>query len=389
MFLEKTIKRNPALVETAIALHQEGAIQPNTYVMDVDQIEYNTQLLAEEARKQGITLYMMTKQIGRNPELAKRIAAAGIKHAVAVDPWEALVLAKAGVSLGHVGHLVQIPNGMIAEILSYRPEVITVFSLEKAKMISDEAVKQGIVQKLLIRVVGEKDRLYPGQEGGFTKSEWIDAARSIEAMAGTSLAGVTAFPCFLYEGKHVRPTENCKTVQRAVEQIQDELNIELEQVNMPSANSVETIKLIAELGGTHGEPGHALTGTTPLHAVRDLPELPAMVYVSEISHCMGEKAYTYGGGFYRRSNSKKALVVNAKDALDQVIVDADEPIAEMIDYCGTIDAENQEFHVGDTVLYAFRTQIFMTRSSVALVAGIQSGNPEVIGIYDGLGRKKD
>ena len=389
MFLEKTITRNPALVEVAVALHQQGAIQPDTYVMDVDQIENNTRLLAEEARKQGITLYMMTKQIGRNPELAKRIAAAGIKQAVAVDPWEALILAKAGVSLGHVGHLVQIPNGMIAEILSYRPEVITVFSLEKAKMISEEAVKQGIVQKIMIRVVGEKDRLYPGQEGGFVESEWLDTVRRIEAMAGISLAGVTAFPCFLYEDEHVRPTENCKTVQRAVEQIQSELTRKLEQVNMPSANSVETMKLIAELGGTHGEPGHAITGTTPLHAVRDLPELPAMVYVSEISHCMGEKAYTYGGGFYRRSNIKKALVVNAKDALDQVIVDADEPIAEMIDYCGTIDARNQEFHVGDTVLYAFRTQIFMTRSSVALVAGIQSGNPKVIGIYDGLGRKKD
>jgi predicted amino acid racemase len=389
MFLEKTKNRNPALVETAIALHHQGAIQPNTYVMDLDQIENNTRLLAEEARKQGITLYMMTKQIGRNPEIAKRIAAAGIKQAVAVDPWEALVLAKAGVSLGHVGHLVQIPNGMIAEILSYRPEVITVFSLEKARLISEEAVKQGIVQKIMIRVVGENDRLYPGQEGGFVESEWLNAVASIQAMHGVAMAGVTAFPCFLYEEGEVRPTENARTVQRAVKSIQDHFKIKLEQVNIASANSVETLRLLAELGGTHGEPGHALTGTTPLHAVRDLPELPAMVYVSEISHFANDKAFVYGGGFYRRSNIKKAMVVNAKDASDQVIVDADEPDAEMIDYCGAIDAENQEFHVGDTVLYAFRTQIFMTRSNVALVTGIQSGNPEVIGIYDGLGRKKD
>jgi predicted amino acid racemase len=389
MFLEKTSTRNPALVEAAIALHQRGAIQPDTYVMDLDQIENNTRLLAEEAKKQGISLYMMTKQIGRNPELAKRIAAAGIKQAVAVDPWEALVLAKAGVSLGHVGHLVQIPDGMIAEILSYRPEVVTVFSIEKAKAISEEAQKQGFIQKILIRVVGERDRLYPGQEGGFLEEDWISTAKSVMAMPGLALAGVTAFPCFLYEEGSVKPTENCKTVQRAAKRIQSELKLKLEQVNMPSANSVETIRQIAELGGTHGEPGHALTGTTPLHAVRDLPELPAMVYISEISHCMGEKAYTYGGGFYRRSNVEKALVVNAKDPAQRVVVDADEPIAEMIDYYGTIDAGDKNLHVGDTVLYAFRTQIFMTRSSVALVAGIQSGKPELVGIYDGLGRKKD
>lgn len=389
MFLEKTIKRNPALVEAAIAMHQQGAIQPDTYVMDLDQIEKNTRLLAEEAKKQGISLYMMTKQIGRNPELAKRIAAAGIKQAVAVDPWEALVLAKAGVSLGNVGHLVQIPNGMIAKILSHRPEVITVFSLEKAKAISEEAIKQGFVQKILMRVVGAKDRLYPGQEGGFLEEEWIPTAKSVMAMPGLSLAGVTAFPCFLYEEGTVKPTENCKTVQRAAKQIKRELNLELEQVNMPSANSVETIKQIAELGGTHGEPGHAITGTTPLHAVRDLPELPAMVYVSEISHCMGEKAYTYGGGFYRRSCVEKALVVKAEDSSQKMMVDADEPIAEMIDYYGTIDARDKNIHVGDTVLYAFRTQIFMTRSSVALVSGIQSGKPKLVGIYDGLGRKKD
>ena len=43
-----------------------------------------------------------------------------------------------------------------------------------------------------------------------------------------------------------------------------------------------TIPEIRKLGGHQGEPGHALTGTTPLHAVLDLPEIPALVYVSEI-----------------------------------------------------------------------------------------------------------
>jgi len=385
MFLEKTIERNPALVEAAIALHKSGVITPDTYVMDVDQIEENARLLAEEAKKQGVSLYMMTKQIGRNPELAKRIAAAGIEKAVAVDPWEALVLAEAGIALGHVGHLVQVPNGMLKDILAYQPEVMTVFSLEKAEAVSKEALRQGIVQKLMMRVVGQNDRAYAGQEGGFLEANWLDAAKAIQALPGVQLAGVTAFPCFLYEEGQVRPTENAKTVGRAAKAIQEGLGIELEQVNIPSANSVETLKLVAQLGGTHGEPGHALTGSTPLHAVRDLPEKPAMVYVSEVSHFVNDEAYVYGGGFYRRSCVEKAMV----DGKNRTIVEAYEPSADMIDYCATIDAANQSFEIGDTVIYAFRTQIFMTRSSVALVTGISEGNPKVIGIYDGLGRKKD
>lgn len=384
MFLDKTIQRNPSLIEAAVLLHKTGKITPDTYVMDVDQIEENARLLAEEAKKQGVNLYMMTKQIGRNPELAKRIAAAGIEKAVAVDPWEALVLAEAGVALGHVGHLVQVPNGMLESILAYRPEVMTVFSLEKAQAVSDEAVRQGVVQKVLMRVVGQKDRTYAGQEGGFLEEDWIDVAKAIQALPGLQLAGVTAFPCFLYEEGQVRPTENAKTVGRAAKLIQENLGIELEQVNIPSANSVETLRMVAEMGGTHGEPGHALTGTTPMHAVRDLPERPAMVYVSEISHFVGDQAYVYGGGFYRRSCVEKAIV----DGKNRVIVEAYEPSADMIDYYATIDADGQDFHVGDTVIYAFRTQLFMTRSRIALVTGISEGKPEVIGIYDGLGRKK-
>ena len=127
MFLSVTLKRNPALVEAAVDLHRSGAIPPNTYVLDLDAIARNARLLARAADRAGIRLYMMTKQIGRNPEVARLIAANGIPRAVAVDPWEARLLGRAGIALGNVGHLVQIPSGMIEEILSYGPEVVTVY----------------------------------------------------------------------------------------------------------------------------------------------------------------------------------------------------------------------------------------------------------------------
>jgi predicted amino acid racemase len=38
---------------------------------------------------------------------------------------------------------------------------------------------------------------------------------------------------------------------------------------------------------------------------------------------------------------------------------------------------------------AFRFQIFVTRSDVVLVKGIQEGCPGIVGIYDSQGRKKE
>lgn len=65
-------------------------------------------------------------------------------------------------------------------------------------------------------------------------------------------------------------------------------------LNMPSATCCQTIPLIKELGGHQGEPGHALTGTTPLHLHDNQPEKIAMVYVSEISHHGDNNSYCYG-----------------------------------------------------------------------------------------------
>lgn len=37
------------------------------------------------------------------------------------------------------------------------------------------------------------------------------------------------------------------------------------------------------------------------------------------------------------------------------------------------------------MVLCFRTQIFITRSDVVLVSGIQRGEPEIVGRYDSLG----
>ena len=58
------------------------------------------------------------------------------------------------------------------------------------------------------------------------------------------------------------------------------------------------------------------------------------------------------------------------------------PTDESIDYHFEL---SENCNVSDTVIMAFRTQIFVTRSNVALVRGINKGEPKIIGVYDSQG----
>ena len=62
MYLQRLVERNPRLLETAIDLHQDGRIPPNTWVIDVDVIAENARVLASEAGRLGLTTYLMSKQ---------------------------------------------------------------------------------------------------------------------------------------------------------------------------------------------------------------------------------------------------------------------------------------------------------------------------------------
>lgn len=61
------------------------------------------------------------------------------------------------------------------------------------------------------------------------------------------------------------------------------------------------------------------------------------------------------------------------------------PADEAIDYHFELQ---RTFDVGNTVIMAFRYQIFTTRSDVVLLGNSRSGQPEILGIYDSLGNKK-
>lgn len=356
-----------------------GIIPPNTYVIDLDTVKRNAKALSEKAKKQDIELFFMTKQFGRNPLVEQAIVESGIEKAVAVDPWEAMTLSKNGIQIGHVGHLVQIPVHMISTILNLNPDYVTVFSYENARNISRIAQQMGKKQKVFLRIANKDDYIYNGQEGGFTFEQLVKDIESMEKLEGIEIAGLTSFPCILIQDDVPTITPNVKSMQTAKLFLMNRGYEKLE-MNMPSATSTATMKLLKENGATQGEPGHALIGTTPLHASQNLEEKPAMVYVSEVSHLYNNHAYVFGGGFYPRSHMKEALVGTNRQNLKRVPTIDNAPTN--IDYYGSLATDG--VRVGDTVIYAFRTQVFVTNAHVAVLKNI-SANPELVGIYDSMG----
>ena len=66
------------------------------------------------------------------------------------------------------------------------------------------------------------------------------------------------------------------------------------------------------------------------------------------------------------------------------------PSPASIDYYGMIDASGSvKPRVGDTVVFGFRPQAFVTRAYVVGVSGLSSAVPKAETIYDALGRPAD
>jgi predicted amino acid racemase len=383
MYLQRLIERNPRLMEIAIKLHQEGGIPPNTWLIDLDTIAENARALSAEARRLGLTNYLMSKQYARNPYVSALALANGLHKIVAVDATCALMAHRYGLPIGHMGHLNQIPRHMIPYLVAMRPEVITVYNIEHARWIDSAAGDLGIVQELLIRVIAPGDIFFDGQEGGFNESDVPAVVEALSHLQHVRLVGVTSFPCVSYNHRADEKSEatpNMHTIKRAAATLRS-LGVEVKQINAPGNTSTMTMPLAANLGATHVEPGHALTGTTPNHAFFGiaLPERPAYVYVTEISHHVGDRAYAYGGGLfhdgYQAGDQVGALVGSTWEEAAANGVEYLHDIKQIIDYHVVLYPGNR-CKVGETVLMCYRTQMQMTRSYIGLVSGL-SGKSEV------------
>jgi predicted amino acid racemase len=404
VFVDQLIRRNAGLATAAVDLHQAGELPPSTYLIDLDALFENASALCQEARRLGLSVLAMTKQFGRNPVAIQTLERAGVESFVAVDVADAQAINRAAARLGHVGHLVQIPKHAAAEVAAMEPDYWTVVDQTKAEEAGRAARSLGRTQAILARVFGPDDLIFASHAGGFAAGNMAATARDLSATEGCRLAGVTTYPALSFNGESntVEPTPNLATMRRVVTEL-ERLGYGPLEVNAPGGTSTSVLQLLADAGATQVEPGHGFTGTTPLHMAMDLVERPAMVYLTEISHLVGDYAYCFGGGLYAEIGYRYAeLGYHGNDttpATLEALVGSDparaleqRAIAHLtdyhtIDFYGRLTPENGiAIRPGDSVVLCFRTQVFYTRALVAPISGISAGHPRVEGLFDSAGR---
>jgi predicted amino acid racemase len=384
MFLDAVRSRNAGLIRFAAELHHSGVIPPNTYVFDRGAVRRNAVRIAQTAREFSLQLYFMGKQIGYDEDLL-RVIRESIPGAVAVDWMGAETMAQQGITVKHVGHLVPVPIHAMAHIMEQNhPEVWTLYDLEAAAALDRVARSFTRKQPVLLRIAGND--LFPGQEGGFKPEQVLAAAERIKKLPGLTLVGVTSYPCIAWDEQHGEyvPSSNLQAVLSAVEQLRA-AGYPVEQINAPGNTSCSVLPLLARYGATHGEPGHALTGTTPEQASGKSVEEPAVVYVSEVSTVLSpERAQIYGGGLYPRAHAHAALVGSTVDELlTRPPIPVSFPPPQFIDYQCTLNTADgqQQVHTGDTVIMSFRFQLFVLRSYRAIVEQDEQGIWRLISLH--------
>lgn len=388
MFLDLLQRRNPGFLSAVATLHAAGELPVNCYAIDLDAVTRNAAAFATEAERLGLTPFAMTKQIGRNPDVSRALVDSGITHAVGVDLQCAVAAAAGGLQVGHIGHLVQIPRHEADQAAALEPLYWTVFSEAKAREAGAAALRRGRTQDVLLRVAAPGDHFYTGHEGGFPVDQIVEAADIVDSIAGVRFAGITTFPATLFNPKTgtAEATPNRGTLTRAAALLSAAGRAGF-QINAPGTTSISVLEGLARDGATQVEPGHGLTGTTPLHAVMDLVEEPAIAYVSEVSHLWNNRAYVFGGGLYvdpvLGGGSTRALIVPSGTEVSAApALTVEMPAPQAIDYYATIPLdEGSTVAEGDTVIFGFRPQVFVTRALTAAISGISTGAPRVEGVW--------
>lgn len=388
MFIDRLKRLNPTLVTDAVRLHQTGDLLANTYLLDTEVMSANTRIIRAEADRLGLSLYAMPKQFGRNRDACDAVAAAGIDACVAVDIQCMEAVRRSHMRIGHVGHLVQPHRGTEDAVIAARPEVVSVFHQDIAERLGAAARRAGIEQAVLLRVVAPDDRFYFGHGGGLPLDGIVEAAARIDAIDGIRVAGVVSFPALLADtdARTLVATPNLTTIVRAAERLRA-AGFAIEQINAPGTTSSGALRILADAGATHAEPGNGLHGTTPLMIFDDAaPEVPAIVYVSEVSHFDGNDAYVFGAGLY----IDKVLGeygLRAFCGRDESILERVHP-AEMapdgaIHYYAVLHLpKRHDVRVGDTVVFCFRPQVFVTRARTRALKRDHAGGPTLGATYD-------
>jgi len=288
-----------------------------------------------------------------------------------------------------VGHLANIPLRETASVVEMEPEVVTVYTVDAARAVSEAARACGRQQSLYLRVNRTGDEIFRAFVGGWEENECVNAVRPLLDLANVEITGLTSYPCISYTTKDIRdarPNSTFHTMLRAKERLERELGLEGLRVNAPANNSVATFRLLAENGATDVEPGHALLGGSLLHARNELPEKPAQVYVSEVMHRWGGELYTAGSGMLYIEGYGGAHDEPERCLVGRTFDEARAQPTTMI-YRGHVDyyavcEDVPGARQGDAAIFALHPQYFVNRAYVAVASGISRGEPRLEMIFD-------
>ena len=238
------------------------------------------------------------------------------------------------------------------------PDYWTVFNDEKASEAGRRPPRTGRDGQLaLARIVAAGDTFYRAMRAVLPPTDIIAVAERLDRIDGARFAGITTFPSQLLSirirarsGRRptsrrcaAPPTPWRRPAARTIE------------INAPgTTSSTVTFEALADAGATQVEPGHGLTGTTPLHALEDLPELPAVVYVSEVSHLHRRRGLLLRRRplssirFSRTIRFEGDRVARADDRRTRRSATVDIPPPAAIDYYGMIDASGRRSRASAT-----------------------------------------
>jgi predicted amino acid racemase len=111
-----------------------------------------------------------------------------------------------------------------------------------------------------------------------------------------------------------------------------------------------------------------------------------VLYLSEVAHAHDGRAYCFGGGLYIDpvfpGYQVTALVGSDPAQAMGNRLDATLPPPGAIDYYGLLDPGGGTMPgTGDSVVFGFRPQAFVTQAYVVPLAGVATGDPRPDGIW--------
>jgi len=102
---------------------------------------------------------------------------------------------------------------------------------------------------------------------------------------------------------------------------------------------------------------------------------------------MDNKAYIFGGGTWVdpvfSPYQIMAFVHREPDSIFTQKVKSEFPSRKLIDYYADLIPDfGQDVRINDSVIFGYRSQIFVNRSLVSVLSGVQTGHPKIVGTYD-------